>query len=158
MSDQTITQTHTLPDGRIFRAMLDVFLPSPLNQTPFVKVQAVQVDENDNVLLNANGFPNVISPDPIPLNLTNLISGAEQALDGYVQMQQAFSPESLAQYPQRESLPTTDEGLVRIGDALYQWKIGIYSIVIQNVLANIPALAPADTMTPGDIRTLLGLA
>lgn len=158
MSNQTITQTHTLPDGRIYRAMLEVFLPSPANQVPYVKVHVVRIDDEGNVLVDSKGFPQTVGPDTIPLDMAALMNGSAQALDGYAKMLQPLPTGALDNYPLHESLPTTDEGLVRVGDDLYQWKIGLYSLIIQNVLAGIPALQPTDTMTDEQMRALLGLA
>ena len=155
----TITQTHTIPDGRIFKVNLEVFAPSPINPTPFVKVKAVQVDEDGNVLLDARGFPFVIDRDPIAVNLQDLISGASQALDGYVKMDQPISPESLDMYEKVKKLPKENTGgPVRIGDDLYTWRTGVYSLIIENVLQGVPAITVVDTLTPDQVKAALGLS
>ena len=154
----TITQTKTLPDGRTFRCTLEIYTPSPINPTPFVKVRAVQVDEDGAVLLDRHGMPNMVNPDPIGINLTNLANGTEVANDGYVEMQQMFGPESLEHIPDHDELPMVNEGSpIKVAGKVYQWKMGIYSLIIENVLAQVPTLNVADTLTSAEVNSLLGL-
>lgn len=155
----TISQTKTLPDGRHFRCTLEIYTPSPINPTPFVKVRAVQVDEDGAVLLDRHGMPNVVAPDPIGINMTNLANGTEVANDGYVEMQQMFGPESLEHIPDHDKLPVTNEGSpIKVAGKVYQWKMGIYSLIIENVLAQVPQLSVTDTLDSDQINNLLGLS